>query len=165
MNKQVLSVLFLGAPAWFGQLTIAEKTHLNRVLRCGLYMIYGDSYRSFSQALNRAQMLSVTEQLKKIMTRFAHKWAQHNNSESGSNTDLKTWLIHTVSRPSFSWCQQEPTDTQPLLFRYSPPSRMRNTNIELSICLIIVLDNLYPIMQSCFVCASFKGTQSLCYLN
>ena len=32
LNKQVLSVLFLGAPAWFGQLTVAKKTHLNCVL-------------------------------------------------------------------------------------------------------------------------------------
>ena len=41
LGKQVLSVLFLGAPAWYGQLTIAGKTHLNRVLRCGLHIIYG----------------------------------------------------------------------------------------------------------------------------
>ena len=36
LSKQVLLVLFLGAPAWFGQLTMAVKTHLNLVLRCGL---------------------------------------------------------------------------------------------------------------------------------
>ena len=61
LNKQVLSVLFLGAPAWFGQLTTAEKIHLNRVLRCGLHTIYGDTYRSLTNALTRAGMLSVTK--------------------------------------------------------------------------------------------------------
>ena len=78
LNKQVLSVLFLGAPAWFGQLTIAEKTHLNRVLRCGLHIIYGHTYRSFSDALTRAHMFSVTDQLQIMTTRFAHKSAKHN---------------------------------------------------------------------------------------
>ena len=78
LNKQVLSVLFLGAPAWYGQLTIAEKTHLNRVLRCGLHIIYGDTYRSFSQALSRAGILSVTDQLKNMTVRFAHKSAKHD---------------------------------------------------------------------------------------
>ena len=78
LNKQVLSVLFLGAPAWFGQLTIAEKTHLNRVLRCGLHIIFGDSYRSFTDGLTTAGMLSVTDQLQRMTTRFAHKSAQHS---------------------------------------------------------------------------------------
>ena len=78
LNKQVLSVLFLGAPAWFGQLTVAEKTHLNRVLRCGLHIIYGDSYRSFKAALTRANMLSVTDQVQNMTTRFAHKSAKHS---------------------------------------------------------------------------------------
>ena len=86
LNKQVLSVLFLGAPAWYGQLTIAEKTHLNRVLRCGLHIIYGDSYRSFNQSLSRAGMLSVTDQLKNMTTRFAHKSVQHNK--------FRKWFQH-----------------------------------------------------------------------
>ena len=78
LNKQVLSVLFLGAPAWYGQLTMAERTHLNRVLRCGLHIIYGDSYRSFSQALTRAGMISVTDQLHKMTAKFANRAAKHS---------------------------------------------------------------------------------------
>ena len=65
MNKQVLSVLFLGAPAWFGQLTIAEKTHLNRGV---------DS----------------TDQLIKLLQVLLTNRPNTINSESGSNTDLKT---------------------------------------------------------------------------
>ena len=78
LNMQVLSVLFLGAPAWFGQLTTAEKTHLNRVLRCGLHIIYGDTYRSLTDALTRAGMLSVTDKLQNMTTQFAYKSAQHS---------------------------------------------------------------------------------------
>ena len=78
LNKQVLSVLSLGAPAWYGQLTMAERTHLNRVLRCGLHIIYGDSYRSFSQALTRAGMISVTDQLHKMTAKFANRAAKHS---------------------------------------------------------------------------------------
>ena len=125
LNKQVLSVLFLGAPAWYGQLTIAEKTHLNRVLRCGLHIIYGDSYRSFNQSLSRAGMLSVTEQLQGLLTNRSNII----NSESGSNTDLKPWLTHGVSRPSFSQFRPEPTDTLPHLSHYSPPLSMTDISI------------------------------------
>ena len=78
LNKQVLSVLFLGAPAWYGQLTVAERTHLNRVLRCALHIIYGDNYGSFSQSLTRAGMLSVTDQLHKMTAKFARKAAKHS---------------------------------------------------------------------------------------
>jgi hypothetical protein len=78
LNKQVLSVLFLGAPAWYGQLTIAEKTQLNRVLRCGLHIMYGDSYGSFRQAVTRAGMLTITEQLHKMTAKYARKASQHS---------------------------------------------------------------------------------------
>ena len=60
------------------QLTTAEKTHLNRVMRCGLHIIYGDTYRSFTDAITRAGILSVTEQLQNMKTRFANKSARHS---------------------------------------------------------------------------------------
>ena len=78
LNKQVLSVLFLGAPAWYCQLTIAEKTQLNRVLRCGLHIIYGDSYGRFRQSVTRAGMLTITEQLHKMTAKFARKASKHS---------------------------------------------------------------------------------------
>ena len=44
LQKQVLSVLWLGAPAWFCQTTQQERTDIDRVAKVGLRIIYGDSY-------------------------------------------------------------------------------------------------------------------------
>jgi hypothetical protein len=44
LQKQVLSVLWLGAPAWYFQLTKYEQNDLDRVLKVGLRIIYGESY-------------------------------------------------------------------------------------------------------------------------
>ena len=43
LEKQVFSVLWLGAPAWFCQLTVVEKRDFNRVAKVGLRIIYGDA--------------------------------------------------------------------------------------------------------------------------
>ena len=77
LQKQVLSTLYLGAPAWWCQVTDSEKTDLNRVHRCALHIIYGDEYISFSHSLARAKMLSVTDQLQKMTQTFADKTAKH----------------------------------------------------------------------------------------
>ena len=117
LNKQVLSVLFLGAPAWYGQLTIAERTQLNRVLRCGLHIIYGDNYRSFRQSLTRAGMFSVTDQLHKMTAKFAHKAARHQKfskwfkvrPESQPNTRIqKTKYLPVPSRTARYACSPLP---------------------------------------------------------
>ena len=51
LQKQILSVLWLGAPAWYCMLIQYEKNDLYRVLKVGLRIIYGDSYGGFENAL------------------------------------------------------------------------------------------------------------------
>ena len=42
IQKQVLSFLWLGAPAWFCQLTEYEKKDIDKLTKVGLRVIYGD---------------------------------------------------------------------------------------------------------------------------
>ena len=51
MEKQVLSALWLGVPAWDGMTTRSERVQIDRVMRCCLRIIYSDQYGSFQQAL------------------------------------------------------------------------------------------------------------------
>ena len=77
LQKQVLSVLWLGAPAWFCQTTEQERKDIDRVAKVGLRIIYGDSYCGFDNSLLSAKMLRPTEQLAKMTRRFAVRSASH----------------------------------------------------------------------------------------
>ena len=55
LRAQVLSVLQFATPAWSTLLTVQESNQIESVLRTGLYLVYGEKYRSFSWALRQAK--------------------------------------------------------------------------------------------------------------
>ena len=73
LEKQVFSVLWLGAPAWACQLTIAEKRDFDRVAKVALRIIYGDRYDGFENTLLRSQTVKPTARLEKMTKLFATK--------------------------------------------------------------------------------------------
>ena len=73
LGKQVMSVLWLGVPAWFFQLTAAEKRDFDRVAKVSLRIIYGEYYVSFEHALLSSKTVRPTERLKKMTKQFAAK--------------------------------------------------------------------------------------------
>ena len=77
LQKQVLSVLWLGAPAWYCQTTEQERKDIDRVAKVGLRIIFGESYCGFESCLLAANMLRPTEQLSNMTSRFAAKSASH----------------------------------------------------------------------------------------
>ena len=77
LQKQILSVLWLGAPAWYCMLTQYEKNDLDRVLKVGLRIIYGDSYGGFENALLLSMIKRPTVMLSKITEKFALKSMKH----------------------------------------------------------------------------------------
>ena len=77
LQKQVLSVLWLGAPAWFCQLTENERKDFNRVAKVGLRIIYGDQYQGFDQMLDISKLVKPTVQLAKMTKQFAIKSEKH----------------------------------------------------------------------------------------
>ena len=76
LQKQVLSVLWLGAPAWFCQITQQERKDIDRVAKVGLRIIFGEFYGGFENALQAAQIRKPTEQLARMTERFAAKNAR-----------------------------------------------------------------------------------------
>jgi hypothetical protein len=76
LQKQVLSVLWLGAPAWFCQITEQERKDIDRVAKVGLRIIFGEFCGGFENALQAAQIRKPTEQLALMNERFAAKNAK-----------------------------------------------------------------------------------------
>ena len=56
LQKQVLSMLWLGAPAWACQLTLGEKKDFDRAAKVGLKIIFGIRYNGFENALLTANI-------------------------------------------------------------------------------------------------------------
>ena len=77
LQKQVLSVLWLGAPAWYCQLTQYERNDLDRVLKVGLRIIYGDTYSGFENALLLSKIKRPTAMLLRITEKFANTSFKH----------------------------------------------------------------------------------------
>ena len=77
LHKQVLSVLWLGAPAWFSQLTQHERQDLDRVAKVGLRIIYGEAYSGFENMLQAASLLRPTVQLSRMTAKFAARSTKH----------------------------------------------------------------------------------------
>ena len=66
LQKQVLSVLWLGALAWYCLLTQNEKHDIDRVAKVGLKIIYGSTNSGFENALLISGIGKPTLQLEKI---------------------------------------------------------------------------------------------------
>ena len=77
LQKQVLSVLWLGAPAWACQLTVGEKKDFDRVAKVGLKIIFGVNYNGFENTLQTANILKPTDQFTKMTKQFAIKSSKH----------------------------------------------------------------------------------------
>jgi hypothetical protein len=73
MEKQVLSALWLGVPAWYGMTTQNERVQINRVMRCCLRIIYGDQYGSFEESLTRAKARRPTDRMQQMTNKFVRK--------------------------------------------------------------------------------------------
>ena len=96
LDKQVFSVLWLGARAWACQLTIAEKRDFDTVAKVALRIIYGDSYDGFENILLRSQTVKPTACLEKMTKHFATKC--YNNS-TFTQWFLPSQLVPSIPDP------------------------------------------------------------------
>ena len=51
LQKHILSVLWLGAPAWYCLLTQDQKTDIDKVGKVGMEIMLGQRYRGFENSL------------------------------------------------------------------------------------------------------------------
>lgn len=78
LQKQVLSVLNLGVPAWDCFLTCQERADLERVLKTGLRIIWGHSYTTFEQVLLESGLKTLQETRNKIVRKFVRRKTENN---------------------------------------------------------------------------------------
>ena len=77
LQKQVLSVLQLAVPAWDCLLTAQERTDIERVLRTGLRIIWGEDFVSFDQVLSESKLKTMQQAREKMVQKFVKKSLQH----------------------------------------------------------------------------------------
>ena len=102
LQKQVLSVLWLGAPAWSCQLTLGEKKDFDRVAKVGLKIIFGVNYIGFENALQRANILKPTDQFIKMTKQFAIKSSKHPKFTKWFVPKQNTSLCTRSKKPRFT---------------------------------------------------------------
>ena len=72
-QKQVRSVLELAVPVWQPALTQHETKQIERVQRCALYIILGEEYTHYDQALTILDCDNLNERRVKLCDKFAKK--------------------------------------------------------------------------------------------
>ena len=77
LQKQVLSVLNLGVPAWDSLLTEQEKEDFERVLKTGLKIIWGQDYTHFYDILRESNLKTMKQVREKIVKKFLRKTIEH----------------------------------------------------------------------------------------
>ena len=76
-TKQIRSVLELAVPAWHGAITQAERLDIERVQKCALYIILGDAYGSYKQALKYLNLDNLEARRDKLCLKFVKKAEVH----------------------------------------------------------------------------------------
>ena len=76
-EKQIRSVMELAVPVWQPAITKQEQYQIERVQKCAMYIILGDQYTKYSQALEIVQLETLEERRKKICENFVKKAAKH----------------------------------------------------------------------------------------
>ena len=90
LQKQVLSVLNLGVPAWDSLLTEQEKEDFERVLKTGLKIIWGQEYTTFSDILRKSSLRTMKQVREKIVNKFLRKTIKHSK--------FSKWFAEDTSR-------------------------------------------------------------------
>jgi hypothetical protein len=134
LEKQVMFVLWLGAPAWFCQLTQAEKRDFDRVAKVALRIIYGDQYESFENALLWSKTLRPSERLEKMTKQFAARSYKHRKFNQWFSS-LPDSSVNTRSSKHRQKLAEVPSRTE--RFQNSPIPHMTN-----------ILNTLFPVSHS-----------------
>ena len=77
IQKQVLSVLWLGALAWFCQLTEYKNKDIDKVTKLRLRVSYGDRDSWFENSLVITNVVKHTIELDQMTRQFTTKSAKH----------------------------------------------------------------------------------------
>ena len=88
--KQVRSVLEMAVPVWQAGLTQQEVKQIERVQRTAMYIILGDNYSSYGDALNLLERDKLSDRRYVICENFVKKAIKHPKYQNwfALNTDV-----------------------------------------------------------------------------
>ena len=102
LKAQVLSVLQFATPAWSTLITQRESAQIESVLKTGLYLVYGQTYGTFSFALKQANMSSMSEQRRKTFYNFTKGCIKSNKFKIWfSVSETPTGVVTRSQQPRF----------------------------------------------------------------
>ena len=81
-NKQMRCVLELAVAVWEPGLTLAENKQIERVQKCALYVILGDTYLCYSNALRTLEVTNLADRRFKLCLNFAKKAEKHQKYQN-----------------------------------------------------------------------------------
>ena len=106
-HKQVRSVLEMAVPVWHPAITQQETKQVERIQKCALYIILGNNYTSYKDALKLLEIDSLQNRRSKICEKFAKNclksqrystWFQSNQfTQPTHNTRSKKSQLKSVS--------------------------------------------------------------------
>ena len=76
LRAQLLSVLQFATPAWSDPITQKESAQIKSLLKTGLYLVYGQKYKTFLCAFKQANMSSLSEERQKMFHKFTKRLHQ-----------------------------------------------------------------------------------------
>ena len=106
-HKQVRSVLEMAVPVWHPAITQQEAKQVERIQKCALYIILGNNYTSYNDALELIEIDSLQNRRSKICEKFAKNclksqrystWFQSNQfTQPTHNTRSEKSQLKSVS--------------------------------------------------------------------
>ena len=75
--QQIRSILELAVPYWGPRITQLEETHIERVQRTALRIIWGQQYLSYSEACIKSNIKTLKERRAELITKFAIKTSKN----------------------------------------------------------------------------------------
>ena len=117
-DKQVRAVLELAVPVWQPALTKYESRQIERVQRSAFYIILGEEYKDYENALNILKRETLNERRVKLCEKFARKTVRNPNYANWFCPNNR--LPNTRGNKSRSTFNLKPVNTRTYRFEKSP---------------------------------------------
>ena len=122
LQKQILSTLHLGVPAWDCLLTEQEKVDIERVLKTGLKIIWGQEYSTFEEVTKEGNIKTQRQVREKIVKKFVRK--------STKSSKFKKWFsvstAPTMSTRAGNRTKFKPVQAKKAFYKNSPIPTLTN---------------------------------------
>ena len=119
-EKQVRPVLEMAVPVWHPALTLEESTQIERVQRCALYIILGENYENYTNALEILELETLKERRFKLCEKFAKKALKHEKYKNWFQPNELSQKMNTRKSEKQKLNILKPVTTRTERYRKSP---------------------------------------------